>query len=148
VSAAREDATVSLWPSLRSSFRSHHHRSRQTGQLPRFGASSSRARTGVPRSRSATLSHLFSQGVVSAETFLRDATFRQDLAERLRDRGQVNAARLIPAARPATQDWEIVCAVVGCEHGAGPRSLPFFSQLNFKIALSVSNRLASESLGV
>ena len=25
-------------------------------------------------------------------------------------------------------------AVVGGEHGAGPRSLPFFSQLNFKIA--------------
>jgi uncharacterized protein (TIGR04141 family) len=86
------------------------------------------------KSRSSTLSHLFSQGVVSAETFLRDTTFRTALSGELRERGREDAARLIPAERPVAQDWEIVYAVVGGAVGDGPRALPFFSQLNFKIA--------------
>src|SRR5439155_15752879 len=80
------------------------------------------------------LSHLFSQGVVSAETFLRDATFRTALLERLRDLGRHDAAGVIPGERPTPQNWEIVYAVVGGAIGARARALPFFSQLNFKIA--------------
>jgi uncharacterized protein (TIGR04141 family) len=86
------------------------------------------------RSRSATLSHLFSQGIVSAETFLRDCTYRAGLSTRLREQGQVNAADLIPEGRPIAQEWEVVYAVLGGAAGEGPRSLPFFSQLNFTIA--------------
>jgi uncharacterized protein (TIGR04141 family) len=86
------------------------------------------------KSRSSTLSHLFSQGVVSAETFLRDTTFRCALSERLREQGREDAAGLIPQGRPTAQDWEIVYAILGGTEGDGPRSLPFFSQLNFKIA--------------
>jgi uncharacterized protein (TIGR04141 family) len=86
------------------------------------------------RSRSSTLSHLFSQGVVSAETFLRDATFRTALAQRLNELGRHEAAGLIPPERPAPHEWEIVYGIVGGNVGDGPRSLPFFSQLNFKIA--------------
>jgi uncharacterized protein (TIGR04141 family) len=85
------------------------------------------------RSRSSTLSHLFSQGVVSAETFLRDRTFRLALAKRLADDGLGQAASLIPDERPEPRDWEVVFGIIGGAAKGWPRSLPFFTQLNFKI---------------
>ena len=85
------------------------------------------------RSRSSTLSHLFSQGVVSAETFFRDPGYRQALASKLQEVGLRDAAALIPTNRPSPSDWEIVFGVIGGQRSEWPRSLPFFSQLNFKI---------------
>lgn len=85
------------------------------------------------RSRSSTLSHLFSQGTVSAETFLRDPTFRIAIAKRLREEGHNEVSRLISEEQPNARDWEVVYAIVGT-NGGGPRELPFFSQLNFVIA--------------
>jgi uncharacterized protein (TIGR04141 family) len=41
---------------------------------------------------------------------------------------------LIPAGRPNSQEWEVVYAVLGVNDGDTATSLPFFSQLNFKIA--------------
>ena len=84
-------------------------------------------------SRSSTLSHLFSQGVVSAETFLRDGTFREALLAKLREKGKDDVARLIPKGQPVARDWEVIYAIIGSNRG-GVRALPFFSQLNFKIA--------------
>ena len=86
------------------------------------------------RSRSSTLSHLFAQAVVSAETFLRDPTYRTNLCQQLRDRGREGDVPLIPADRPATTEWEVVYAILGGDAADTPTSLPFFSQLNFKIA--------------
>ena len=85
------------------------------------------------RSRSSTLSHLFSQGVVSAETFLKDPGYRQALAAKLESEGLRSAAALIPINRPLPIDWKIVFAIIGGQRSQWPRSLPFFSQLNFKI---------------
>lgn len=85
------------------------------------------------RSRSSTLSHLFSQGVVSAETFLRDPGYRQALATKLQADGLRDAAALIPTNRPSPLDWGIVFGIIGGQRSQWPRSLPFFSQLNFKI---------------
>jgi len=85
------------------------------------------------RSRSSILSHLFSQGVVSSETFLRDRGFRQALAAKLREDGLHSAAAIIPVDRPSPSNWEVVFGVIGGERSEWPRSLPFFSQLNFKI---------------
>lgn len=85
------------------------------------------------RSRSSTLSHLFSQGVVSAETFFRDSGYRQALATKLQEEGLNDAATLIPAKRPLPSEWEIVYGIIGGQSSEWPRSLPFFSQLNFKI---------------
>ena len=96
------------------------------------------------RSRSSTLSHLFAQGVVSAETFFRDDTFRRALAERLREEAGEDVARLIPDAQPVPGQWEVVYAVVGAGRN-GPRELPFFSQLHFKLA---AERLENSSFRV
>ena len=85
------------------------------------------------RSRSSTLSHLFAQGLLSAEVFIRDRTFRADLVQKLIQRGQGDAAALIPAARPDAERWEIVYAVLGDRAPEQPDDLPFFSQLNFKL---------------
>lgn len=86
------------------------------------------------RTGSSTLSHLFSQAVISAEVFLRDATYRADLCNRLRAIGRDADVALIPAGRPTSTEWEIVYAILGFDAGATATSLPFFSQLNFKIA--------------
>jgi uncharacterized protein (TIGR04141 family) len=85
------------------------------------------------RSRSSTLSHLFSQGVVSAETFFRDPGYRLALATNLLDEGLKDAAALIPTNRPSPSDWEIVFGIIDSQRSEWPRSLPFFSKLNFKI---------------
>lgn len=85
------------------------------------------------RSRSSTLSHLFSQGAVSAEAFLRDVTFRRAIVDRLSSSGDAEVIALISDERPEAGSWEIVYAIIGTD-GCGPRELPFFSQLNFKIA--------------
>ena len=96
------------------------------------------------RSRSSTLSHLFAQGLVSAEAFFRDATFRRALTERLREEAREDAARLIPDEQPDPRQWEVVYAVVGAAWNA-PRELPFFSQLHFKLA---AERLENSSFRV
>lgn len=77
------------------------------------------------RTRSATLSHLFSQGTVSAEAFLREESFRLKAREIVR-RLNAGAARLVPKDRPKTQNYEVVYAII-----ADPaRELPFFSRLH------------------
>jgi uncharacterized protein (TIGR04141 family) len=86
------------------------------------------------RSRSSTLSHLFAQAVVSAETFLRDPTFRASLCQQLRERGRDADVPLIPVERPTSTEWEVVYAILGGDATDTPTSLPFFSQLNFTIA--------------
>jgi uncharacterized protein (TIGR04141 family) len=86
------------------------------------------------RSRSSTLSHLFAQAIVSAETFLRDSTYRADLCTKLHERGRDADIDLIPGGRPTSTEWEVVYAILGVEAGDTAASLPFFSQLNFKIA--------------
>src|SRR5262249_3032035 len=85
------------------------------------------------RSRSSTLSHLFAQGLLAAEVFVRDGTFRTDLVAKLQERNQPGAAALIPAGRPDTHEFEIVYAVLGDKPPTEPEDLPFFSQLNFKL---------------
>lgn len=81
------------------------------------------------KTRSATLSHLFAQGVVSAESFWMDAGFRTHT------RNQVVKARsalgaLIPDARPDPSKYEVVFAIITKRKSNWPHSLPFFSQLN------------------
>ncbi len=77
------------------------------------------------KTRSATLSHLFSQGTVSAEAFLREESFRERTKQIVRPL-DASIARLIPKERPRTQDYEVVYAII-----ADPaRELPFFSRLH------------------
>lgn len=90
------------------------------------------------KTRSATLSHLFAQGVVSAEAFISDESFRKEVIRILQ--GSPQFAALIPSGRPSAGDFEIVYAVIAKPDARWPRTLPFFSQLNLANA---SDRLAT-----
>ena len=82
------------------------------------------------RTHSATLSHLFSQGAVSAEAFLVEDAFREAIRERLSREGFEAFAKLIPIERPEPSEYEIAFAIVDKPFEDWPDSLPFFSKLN------------------
>ncbi len=80
------------------------------------------------KTRSATLSHLFAQGAVSAELFSGDSTFRNSLRSKLKDL-KPDLRHLVPADRPETWKYQIVYAIITKGNKKWPDSLPFFSQL-------------------
>lgn len=93
------------------------------------------------KTRSATLSHLFAQGVISAEAFLWDDAFRAGAKAALRS---VNRAfsSLIPDSRPTASDYEVIYAIITTMAAARwPVGLPFFSQLNLVNAADRLQRL-------
>ncbi|MCX5801838.1 MAG: TIGR04141 family sporadically distributed protein [Candidatus Eisenbacteria bacterium] len=90
------------------------------------------------KTRSATLSHLFAQGTVSAEAFLRDAAFRQDAKEHVAST-RPNLAHLIPDDRPRPTDYTITYAIITKPSSNWPLSLPFFSRLHL---MQAAQRLA------
>lgn len=71
---------------------------------------------------SATLSHLFAQGSVAAETFIADEVFRTKLNDQL----PAGIKLRDPAARPNAGDYRIVYAIVTTKDL--PHALPFFSK--------------------
>jgi uncharacterized protein (TIGR04141 family) len=80
---------------------------------------------------SSTLSHLFSQGCVSAETFIRDAEFRKKLNSKL-----PQSLRLAdPMPRPDPASYKIVYAIATTKKL--PLELPFFSKVTLKNALKI-----------
>lgn len=83
------------------------------------------------RYSSATFSHLFSQGSVSAETFIRDQGFRQEVSQKLSTHGKSKHLSLVPAIRPAPTNYEVVFAVIA-PSSAASHLLPFFSAVNLK----------------
>jgi len=78
---------------------------------------------------SATLSHLFSQGAVSAETFVKDASFR----ERLNGKLPVNSKLADTSSRPETGQYTIAYAIATTKKL--PIDLPFFAKVTLKSAL-------------
>ncbi|MEX0796987.1 MAG: DUF6119 family protein [Acidimicrobiia bacterium] len=81
------------------------------------------------KTQSATLSHLFSQGLVAAVSFRQERAVRDAVRERLRDLGSPIAAS-IPNDRVGFQEFEVVYAVITRNSALLPGSLPFFSKLN------------------
>ena len=82
-----------------------------------------------PYKSSATLSHLFSQAVVSADSFVDDNDFRKQAKAHI---AKVDAkiAGLKPDVRPQSDHFKIVYAIIAKNNGTWPLSLPFFSRLN------------------
>ena len=83
------------------------------------------------KTQSATLSHLFAQGRIAAEVFLRDG----DLRDRLRsDIAAINPAiaSTIPESgeRIRTADFEVAYGIISPTPTEIPLGLPFFSRLN------------------
>ena len=80
------------------------------------------------KTRSATLSHLFGQGTVSAELLLRDDSFRRSVRSTLR-KLKPDLSRLVPTSRPRASDYQVVYAIITDGNRKWPDCLPFFSQL-------------------
>lgn len=78
---------------------------------------------------SSTLSHLFAQGNVAAETFIRDEEFRVKLNAKL-----PKVAKLVdPKNRPDASKYKIIFAIATSK--SLPLDLPFFSKVTLKNAL-------------
>jgi uncharacterized protein (TIGR04141 family) len=89
------------------------------------------------RGSSSTLSHLFAQGVNSAERLLDDSGFRR----RAREVAKVvdaEFAEVIPAERPRPESHEVSFVVITRSTRETPLTLPFFSLVSLRAA---ANRL-------
>ncbi len=80
---------------------------------------------------SSTLSHLFSQGCVAAEAFVRDTEFRKKLNLKL----PASIRLADPTQRPDPSEYKIVYAIATTKKL--PSELPFFSKVTLKNALKV-----------
>lgn len=89
-------------------------------------------------SGSAQLSHLFAQGVNSAEVFASDSIFRGKLNERLPHRNKLPD----PDVRPTTTEYEIVFGIIS--KSAKDLDIPFFSKVSLKNAKSRLSGLGYE----
>jgi uncharacterized protein (TIGR04141 family) len=83
------------------------------------------------KTQSATLSHLFSQGRISAEVLKRDPEVRTRVKAQLQA-GHPEIADLIPDGNSHVADGqlEVVFAIVTSDRNGVPTNLPFFSRLN------------------
>lgn len=84
---------------------------------------------------SSTLSHLFSQGYVAAEAFVKDQEFREKLNARLPKSVKLGN----PSDRPVTNDYCVVYAIATKKNI--PDELPFFSKVTLKNAMKTLQAL-------
>lgn len=88
------------------------------------------------KSQSATLSHLFAQGSVSAATFINDGTFRTQVRELIEEEVEAESRKtwlqLVPKAdeKVDRSRYRVTYAVITSSTHAGRDWLPFFSKLN------------------
>lgn len=92
---------------------------------------------------SATLSHLFAQGLVSAETLVSDARFR-DQARELLGRQASSLRSHFSTKRPDASAFTIVFAIIAEVRRGWRKSLPFFSQLRLARTAEDLRRLGFE----
>lgn len=84
---------------------------------------------------SSTLSHLFSQGFVAAEAFIKDSDYREKLNPKLPSSIQLAN----PELRPNPNDYKIVYAIATKKNI--PLELPFFSKVTLKNSLKTLRAL-------
>lgn len=87
--------------------------------------------------RSATLSHLISQGVNSALALIGDPVFRKEARKRVSG----SYAKFFPAESPDASNYEVAYAIIAKESGSFPQNLPFFSKLSLTRAAEYLRRL-------
>jgi uncharacterized protein (TIGR04141 family) len=85
------------------------------------------------RGSSSTLSHLFAQGVNSADRLFGDDDFRRQAREVVRSVDPA-FAEVIPEARPDPAEREVVFVVITRSRRDTPLTLPFFSILSLRSA--------------
>jgi uncharacterized protein (TIGR04141 family) len=81
------------------------------------------------RRSSATLSHLFAQGTVSAQTILGDEDFLQQV-KKLAERINPIAAAQVPWDRIEGGNIKVVYGIISEEKKVAPAGLPFFAKVN------------------
>jgi len=94
------------------------------------------------KTRSATLSHLFEQGVISADCLLSDQAFRIALRAEI-DKSDKKLAKKITDKRPDPNEFRVVFAIVTNRSKNWPKSLPFFSRLHL---MNAADHLEREGL--
>jgi uncharacterized protein (TIGR04141 family) len=87
------------------------------------------------RGSSSTLSHLFAQGINSAERLLLDQDFRNQ-ARTIAEREDPSYRDVLPATRPLPTDHEISFVVITRSTRTTPLTLPFFSIVSLRAAAS------------
>lgn len=85
------------------------------------------------RGSSSTLSHLFSQGVNSAERLLLDHEFREGMRDVVA-RADAAFEQFVPTSRPNPADHEVTFAVITRSARSTPLTLPFFSVVSLRAA--------------
>ncbi|MGY0557639.1 DUF6119 family protein [Lysobacter sp. A421] len=85
---------------------------------------------------SGPISHLWSQGVVSAEAFVSDADFRKKLRAKVRSMGR-GFERLLPKSteRVVREDYRVVYGIMRKPYVDGTLGLPFFSKVSLQAAV-------------
>ena len=90
---------------------------------------------------STSISHLWSQGVVGSESFLRDEGFRRHLLKHVRSRQKqtkkLGFDRLLPtpAKRPTTRDYTVAYGIMRTRlKRSGKLDIPFFSKVSLRAA--------------
>lgn len=92
---------------------------------------------------SAPISHLWSQGVVSAESFVRDAVFRKSMRDAAINRqkavGKAGFEGLLPDGRskPVPSDYKVIYGIMRHPYQRSKKlGLPFFSKVSLRAAAS------------
>jgi len=93
-------------------------RSKEIIHIKRYGGSS-------------VLSHLFSQGVVSAELFHTEPSFRKKINDELPRLFKIRN----PLSRPNTNDYKVIFGIISTEEGG--LTLPFFSRITLRHAAKI-----------
>lgn len=90
---------------------------------------------------SGPISHLWSQGVVSAEAFISDKIFRKKLRAKVRSLGGGFEVHLPKAnERIVREDYQVVYGIMRKPYADGRLGLPFFSKVSLQVAAERLNQ--------
>jgi len=91
------------------------------------------------RGQSSQLSHLFAQGLVSAECFMDDKYFRQQVSERLEEK--FGSPSFDFNIKPNSNQFEVVYAIIAPSKKGNTQALPFFSKVNLMNTVNSLERM-------
>ena len=91
------------------------------------------------KGQSAQLSHLFSQGKVSAECFISDMDFRKQVSEITKQK--FGTPVFDYTKKPRSDEFEIVYAIIDAKDSSIEEKLPFFSKVNLMMTAQELDRM-------